>query len=482
MAVFHYKRQPSAFTLVELLVVIAIIGMLIALLLPAVQAAREAARRIQCTNNLKQLAIALHNNHDTYGEFPVNSVLQKTGAYYNAPGSWQGNTSAGAGTATTGFNGYQYGRLAYITALLPFMEYVPLYDQCMISRCSNAGDVGSPASPASANYINPFLVDDRDDQPWLKQVPGLLCPSDSGDRMGQGFSILNNTDNRLGRINYMCSVGDWPALDIYACRSSGDLNATRNDLAFHFGGTTTGTPPVNLTAENYRNDRGAFCGYEWAPGSPAGAAAVKVHEKVGGKSMGGIPDGTSNTIALAEKCRANLTSGAVEANRDFRRALANGQSTAVPTEAKGTTAAGVNASSNIVGGAGNPSLCWGVNILQTGKNKSNLLKVNAQTETAGTRWNCAISAFSTVSIVLPPNSPSCSGGSNLNRLMNSATSEHTGGVNVALFDGSCRFMPDTVDTGGATTGAAFPRSGRPSPFGVWGALGSIDGGETPTTL
>jgi len=82
------NRQKSGFTLVELLVVIAIIGVLVALLLPAVQQAREAARRMQCTNNLKQLALACHNFSDTYGTFPPGIEYDPAGSQNDAIWGW----------------------------------------------------------------------------------------------------------------------------------------------------------------------------------------------------------------------------------------------------------------------------------------------------------------------------------------------------------------------------------------------------------
>jgi prepilin-type N-terminal cleavage/methylation domain-containing protein len=104
-------RKWSGFTLIELLVVIAIIAVLIALLLPAVQQAREAARRTQCRNNLKQLGLALHNYHDNYGRLP------KCVYWYSAPSYTNGIAQ-----------NPQPRNFSWISMILPFIDQGPFYN------------------------------------------------------------------------------------------------------------------------------------------------------------------------------------------------------------------------------------------------------------------------------------------------------------------------------------------------------------------
>ncbi|RCS46030.1 DUF1559 domain-containing protein [Bremerella cremea] len=141
--------RTRGFTLVELLVVIAIIGVLIALLLPAVQQAREAARRTQCSNNLKQIGLALHNYHDTHDAFP--------------------SRSAGAGACDNWWSG-----VSGTIPLLPFMEQSALAKQWQERLVSGQYCSIDAVFPATQT-----------------QVEGLLCPSDPEFRNGRKQAMTN---------------------------------------------------------------------------------------------------------------------------------------------------------------------------------------------------------------------------------------------------------------------------------------------------
>src|SRR5262245_2545806 len=106
------SRSRGAFTLIELLVVIAIIAVLIALLLPAVQSAREAARRTQCNNNLKQIGLAMHNYHTAYETFPIGVAASRN--------PW--NATHGCDAQVT-WNGWSVHAM-----LLPYLEATPVYN------------------------------------------------------------------------------------------------------------------------------------------------------------------------------------------------------------------------------------------------------------------------------------------------------------------------------------------------------------------
>lgn len=363
-----FQRQPiggasrrSGFTLVELLVVIAIIGVLVGLLLPAVQAAREAARRMQCSNNLKQFGIALHNYHDTQNAFPPR----------------RGGTGNGLGNGAR-FDG-NYDRKSAFIPLLGFMEQQPLAEMVANGGVVDTnGNMIAPGGPAgwygNANWV-----------PWSTQIDAVLCPSDTNPGGGA---------------------------------------QANNSYAFSMGDTM-----INHNSSTY-NHRGLFGGSQQT------------------RRFRDIIDGTSNTIAMSERAWAG--------NYGWR--VANGE------PIKGLTAREPNVNTSPIAclGLATGSRVFGVQI----KSRFGEVWTDGQAERVG---------FNTI---LGPNQLSCVNDANGNADSNggvlNASSNHSGGVMSVFADGSVHFISDSIDTG--NTSLPFV-TGGPSPYGVWGALGSLAGGE-----
>ena len=346
-------KRHTAFTLVELLVVIAIIGMLIAILLPAVQAAREAGRRMQCSNNLKQLTLTLHTFHDTNNRLPASTADPIVT-------SWNINNRAGL-----------------FPLLLPFMEQQNLYDAVIES-----GNIG--ASGASV------------------ALPALLCPSDGA-----------------GRARFGSGGGDRAFSNFRACRGDrvgDDIGEKEDEDA---DGNPLGTFSINSLD---------------MPGSWARHYAhVGSFQVVSSK-------GTSNTIAFSEGL-IGQNDGQYETYKDTVAEM--------PADGRWQTCRGLRGRGGLYGG--NP----------TGTGRGDWL---------GRRIWCDEPVQYAFYSLLPPNSPSC--GYDARPVqdqrdippngMISATSNHSGGVNVSALDGSVRFVSDAI---------------TPS---TWQQLGAVDSRTSPS--
>ncbi|NLS93448.1 MAG: DUF1559 domain-containing protein [Planctomycetaceae bacterium] len=352
----------TAFTFVELMVVIAVIGVLVALLLPAIQAAREAARRSQCSKNLQQIGLAMQSYHDAWSVFPFG----------------QGGTDGGTDLTCN------MGELSGWAPLMPYVGDPPLfrqidepqtYEDFSFSRFGPRPDVS--AHPAISKY-----------RPWYCQPRILLCPSDPEARQVPG---------RPGQTSYRFSWGD-----------------------------------VIAHTEQRAAPRGVF-------------------GRNSGVSIAMIADGTSNTIAVSERVIAP-------------------QGPQVRVSDKWAIAADVE------GMEVGPYVS-----LQVSADRA-LLNPTGALDMSPMMWANGRLPFGGFTTVSAPNSPACMGpdGAVIDGQPRfdwgiiPPSSEHPGGVQVVLADGSTRFVSEVIDCGDLTLPEAVK---GPSPYGVWGALGTIQGEE-----
>jgi len=325
------SRRTAGFTLIELLVVIAIIAVLIALLLPAVQQAREAARRTQCKNNLKQLGLALHNYESTHRVFPAASMN---------PG------------------GFNYVWSAY-AMLAPFLEQTNIY---------NSADTKKPIYESGGTGSYGFKIPDVNKLAAGTTVPLFLCPSDLGVPVSSDYEVQN-----LGPVNYA------------VCLGTGGMSRNRNNA----------------------NDPGTWGSTYDTDGMFYAASRI---------GPGQITDGLSNTAAMSE-CLLG------EGPERFSG----------PMPAEGPARVYAYPFSGIDESSCASATRWN------------------ETNRKGFLWAAGEIRTTAYNHHYPPNPPQhdciASDANSTGAGWHAARSNHAGGVNLLLADGSGRFVSESIDIG-----------------------------------
>ncbi len=389
------RMQLQGFTLVELLVVIAIIGVMVGLLLPAVQAAREAARRMSCGNNLKQIGLGLHNYHAAYNQLPRQGGGTNRSAFVNTQ-------LYNADRDTNAL------RLSVLVGITPFVEQQAIWEQISTGAGSSYGPMGN-----SPTYGLEF-------KPWDTEISTFRCPSDPGQgnfkNVEGGSTAAQPSHLNRGRSNYAACVGDNPVR-----LETGPLNV------YNGGG-------------NYNDDKAAL---ENCRGIFAQHMTFSLRDAL---------DGTANTMAMGEM---NSHLG----DRDIT--TFPGRKVADPHPFALDPKACVN---------NNPATprFWGaVEVSVYGTDAS---------FNRGLNWASGAPVHSMVTTILPPNAEICASWHGDKDGIYPPSSRHQGGAHILMLDGAVRFITDSIEAAGANVPAVV--DGNPSPYGVFGALGTRAQNET----